>query len=111
MDNHCRQIEPSPPGRLDGLRLLRSYVVFHLMRWFPTWAGWLPRHKPTIAVAGAPGQGGAGAEAVTDPTPAAQQGTGSASPASAPRATAAEARACAPQCNAQARPRNPGVAA
>ena len=111
MDNHCRQIEPSPPGRLDGLRLLRSYLVFHLMRWFPTWAGWLPRHKPTIAVASAPGQSGAGAEAVTDPTPAAQQGTGSASPPSAPRATAAEARACAPQCNAQAHPRNPGVAA
>jgi cardiolipin synthase len=36
---------------VGGLRLLRSYVVFHLMRWFPTWAGWLPRHEPTIALA------------------------------------------------------------
>ncbi|MBV7453065.1 cardiolipin synthase ClsB [Acidovorax sp. sif1233] len=50
MENNCRQIEAPPPGRLDGLRLLRSYVVFHLMRWFPTWAGWLPRHEPTITM-------------------------------------------------------------
>ena len=35
-------------GAVGGLRLLRSYVVFHLMRWFPTWAGWLPRHEPVI---------------------------------------------------------------
>ncbi|CAN7230197.1 cardiolipin synthase ClsB [Acidovorax sp. LjRoot129] len=50
MDNSCRQIEATPPGRFDWLRLLRSYVVFHLMRWFPTWAGWLPRHEPTITM-------------------------------------------------------------
>ena len=91
MDNHCRQIEPSPPGRLDGLRLLRSYLVFHLMRWFPTWAGWLPRHKPTIAVAGAPDQSAAGAEPVADPTPAAQAGasdTTAPSPSVLPAVTA-----------------------
>lgn len=48
MDNSCKQINATPPGRFEGLRLLRSYLVFHLMRWFPTWAGWLPRHEPTI---------------------------------------------------------------
>lgn len=51
MEHSCRQIEAPAPGRLDGLRLLRSYLVFHLMRWFPTWAGWLPRHEPTITLA------------------------------------------------------------
>jgi len=54
MDNSCKQIEATPPGRFDSLRLLRSYLVFHLMRWFPTWAGWLPRHEPTITMVSAP---------------------------------------------------------
>lgn len=54
MENSCKKVEPTPPGRWDGLRLLRSYAVFHLMRWFPTWAGWLPRHQPTITLAKAP---------------------------------------------------------
>ena len=52
MENSCRQIDAPAPGRFDGLRLLRSYAVFHLMRWFPTWAGWLPRHEPTITMVG-----------------------------------------------------------
>ena len=54
MCNCCSQIEPTPPGRFDGLRLLRSYLVFHLMRWFPTWAGWLPKHAPAITELSAP---------------------------------------------------------
>jgi len=54
MDNSCKQIKATPPGRFDGLRLLRSYFVFHLMRWFPTWAGWLPRHEPTITMVRTP---------------------------------------------------------
>jgi cardiolipin synthase A/B len=51
MDNSCKQIEAVAPSRWDGLRLLRSYAVFHLMRWFPAWAGWLPKHQPTITLA------------------------------------------------------------
>lgn len=50
MEHSCRQIEATPPGWFDGLRLARSYLLFHLMRWFPTWAGWLPRHKPAITI-------------------------------------------------------------
>lgn len=53
MDNSCKQIEATAPSRWDRLRLLRSYAVFHLMRWFPTWAGWLPRHQPVITLANA----------------------------------------------------------
>ncbi|WP_325342189.1 cardiolipin synthase ClsB [Xylophilus sp.] len=49
----CREVEAPEPGRWRGLRLLRSYLVFHVMRWFPTWAAWLPRHRPTIALASA----------------------------------------------------------
>lgn len=50
MDHCCKQVEPSPKGAWEGLRLVRSYCVFHLMRWFPAWAGWLPRHEPTISL-------------------------------------------------------------
>lgn len=57
MENSCTQVEAQPPGRWHGLRLLRSYAVFHLMRWFPTWVGWLPRHQPTITLAQPPAQG------------------------------------------------------
>ena len=53
MDNSCKQVEATAPSRWNGLRLLRSYAVFHLMRWFPTWAGWLPRHQPVITLANA----------------------------------------------------------
>jgi len=54
MQTSCSQVEPEPKGRWEGLRLVRSYCVFHLMRWFPTWAGWLPRHKPEISLVSAP---------------------------------------------------------
>ena len=54
MDNSCNQVQPSPKSRWDGLRVLRSYAVFHLMRWFPSWASWLPRHAPVIALAEPP---------------------------------------------------------
>lgn len=51
MENNCRSIEVPPPSRWARLRLLRSYFVFHLMRWFPAWAQWLPKHAPAIALA------------------------------------------------------------
>lgn len=50
MEHACTQVKPSPKGRWEGLRLVRGYLVFHLMRWFPAWAGWLPRHEPTISL-------------------------------------------------------------
>ncbi|MDA8443825.1 cardiolipin synthase ClsB [Paracidovorax valerianellae] len=53
MQHSCRQVEATPSSRWDGLRLLRSYFLFHLMRWFPSWAGWLPRHEPKISLVGA----------------------------------------------------------
>ncbi len=50
MQDSCKQVRPEPQGAFEGLRLLRGYCVYHLMRWFPTWAGWLPRHQPTISL-------------------------------------------------------------
>jgi cardiolipin synthase len=63
MEHSCSKVEPSPKGAWEGLRLVRSYCVFHLMRWFPTWAGWLPRHQPQISLVRAP-------ERIDDATPA-----------------------------------------
>ena len=67
MDNSCKQIEAVAPCRWDGLRLLRSYAVFHLMRWFPAWAGWLPRHEPTITLANPGAASGASREPASSP--------------------------------------------
>lgn len=49
MQRSCREVQQRPASRWDTLRLWRSYLLFHLMRWFPTWAGWLPPHEPQIA--------------------------------------------------------------
>ncbi|AVP58969.1 cardiolipin synthase ClsB [Pulveribacter suum] len=61
MHDSCTQVQAQPKGAFEGLRLLRGYCVYHLMRWFPAWAGWLPRHQPTISLvqpeAGAAGGG------------------------------------------------------
>ena len=29
---------------------LRGFVVFHVLRHYPHWAGWLPAHAPTLVV-------------------------------------------------------------
>lgn len=71
MDHCCKQVEPSPKGAWEGLRLVRSYCVFHLMRWFPAWAGWLPRHEPTISLVKAQAQ----AEALATDHPQAASAT------------------------------------
>ncbi len=52
MREACTNVQPEPQGAFEGLRLLRGYLLYHLMRWFPSWAGWLPRHQPTISLAG-----------------------------------------------------------
>lgn len=55
MDNSCREVAPTPASRFDRIRRVRSYLIFHLMRWFPAWARWLPRHTPTITALGTDG--------------------------------------------------------
>jgi cardiolipin synthase len=30
-------------------RNLRSFIVFHFLRRFPAWAGWLPAHVPRLS--------------------------------------------------------------
>ncbi|CAN5294483.1 cardiolipin synthase ClsB [soil metagenome] len=55
----CKQIEASDMTDWSGWRLVRSFFIFHLMRWYPSWAGWLPRHAPRLKDASEVPAGGA----------------------------------------------------
>ncbi|MGE8067902.1 cardiolipin synthase ClsB [Pseudomonas sp. NPDC089569] len=47
-DNHCKVISPetAPRGRVWHMTV--GFLVFHFLRHFPAWAGWLPAHKPRL---------------------------------------------------------------
>ena len=46
--NHCTVMPENhaPRGRL--WRMTVGFMVFHFLRHFPAWAGWLPAHKPRL---------------------------------------------------------------
>lgn len=46
--DHCQAMPENrqPRGRL--WRLTVGFMVFHFLRHFPAWAGWLPAHKPQL---------------------------------------------------------------
>jgi cardiolipin synthase len=48
MQNHCRVPEPAPPGSRKLRRLVFGVFVYHFLRNFPSWTGWLPAHKPEL---------------------------------------------------------------
>ncbi|MBO9514108.1 MAG: cardiolipin synthase ClsB [Variovorax sp.] len=48
MQNSCRQVQAADLGEWSLWRLVRSFFVFHLLRWYPSWVGWLPRHVPQL---------------------------------------------------------------
>lgn len=48
MCESCNQVKPADLQEWSGWRLVRSFFVFHFMRWFPRWARWLPRHAPRL---------------------------------------------------------------
>ena len=47
-DNHCKamSVDKSPRGRVWHMTV--GFLVFHFLRHFPAWAGWLPAHKPRL---------------------------------------------------------------
>ncbi|MEJ8821951.1 cardiolipin synthase ClsB [Variovorax humicola] len=65
MRHSCTQIESQHLDDWSGWRLVRSFFIFHLMRWYPAWAGWLPRHAPRLERI-QPGQSGANGPTQTD---------------------------------------------
>ncbi|MDQ6882229.1 MAG: phospholipase D-like domain-containing protein, partial [Pseudomonadota bacterium] len=48
MRHSCTQIERHHVGEPNGLKLVRSFLAFHLIRRYHRWASWLPRHMPTL---------------------------------------------------------------
>jgi cardiolipin synthase A/B len=52
MCESCTEVEPrTAPSLWESLR---SFVVFHFLRRFPRWAGWLPAHTPAVVMPAPP---------------------------------------------------------
>jgi cardiolipin synthase A/B len=47
----CREVRTRPGARPTPWQVVRSFVVFHVLRHFPRWAGWLPAHTPAVVPA------------------------------------------------------------
>jgi cardiolipin synthase A/B len=48
IEHDCREIAPAHAHGLAWWQTLRTMIVFHVLRRFPTWAGYLPRHAPKL---------------------------------------------------------------
>ena len=48
--NECREIAPRPASGWGPWQRLRSTLVFHVLRRFPSWADWLPLHAPRLEI-------------------------------------------------------------
>jgi cardiolipin synthase len=64
MQHECKKIDVAELSEWSAWRLVRSFFVFHLLRWYPSWVGWLPRHAPRLHPL--VGQGPHGGAARTD---------------------------------------------
>ncbi|MGJ7612972.1 MULTISPECIES: cardiolipin synthase ClsB [unclassified Variovorax] len=52
MRHSCKQIEAADlASEWSGWRLVRSFFVFHILRWYPALLGRLPRHVPRLTPA------------------------------------------------------------
>ena len=51
MRESCKKITNDHLGEVRGWYLIRSFLVYHVTRLYPSWALWLPRHAPRLAPA------------------------------------------------------------
>ena len=51
MQNSCKQIAANDLQPSNWWLLTRSFFVFHLLRNYPAWMGWLPTHAPRLTPA------------------------------------------------------------
>ena len=61
MQHSCKRIEAADLSEWSAWRLVRSFFIFHLLRWYPSWVGWLPRHAPKLEPLDSPTPQGGGA--------------------------------------------------
>ena len=50
IDDHCKAVEPDSVPRGRFWQPLTRPLLFHVLRNFPAWAGWLPARKPATAL-------------------------------------------------------------
>jgi cardiolipin synthase len=48
VDEDCKRIDIRELKEAGWWRVLRGYILFHLLRRYPAWLGWLPAHAPKI---------------------------------------------------------------
>ena len=48
MANSCREVKIEEVRETGVWATVRSFFVFHLLRHYPVWAGWLPAHAPRL---------------------------------------------------------------
>ena len=48
--NSCKEITAERLPARNMFHLVRSFFVFHFLRRYPAWAGWLPAHVPKVVV-------------------------------------------------------------
>jgi cardiolipin synthase len=51
MQDNCREILASDVAQTGLWVTVRSFFVFHLLRRYPAWFGWLPAHRPRLTLA------------------------------------------------------------
>jgi len=52
MQHSCKQVGADDlASEWSGWRLVRSFFVFHFLRWYPSWLNRLPRHAPRLTPA------------------------------------------------------------
>ena len=51
IEHRCRQVAAEDLMESNWWRVVRSFFVFHLLRRYPAWAGWLPAHAPQLTPA------------------------------------------------------------
>ncbi len=51
MEHSCNQIADTDLEKSSWWLLVRSFFVFHLLRRYPAWMGWLPAHAPRLTPA------------------------------------------------------------
>ena len=54
MATSCREVPVTPGRRWPLLHQAWTTLLFHVLRGFPVWAGWLPRHVPRLETLAAP---------------------------------------------------------
>lgn len=65
--NDCQWVDESKVPRQTYWHLAKSVVVFHFLRHFPAWVGWLPAHTPKLALVPAPVQPEMETQDLTEP--------------------------------------------